>query len=308
MQSACCVVSGWSLQWPRMFRIESEIASQPEIWSAALDHLAGAVPDLPSVGERVAVIGCGTSSFVAQSYAALRETAAGETDAFVASEFAPRRGYDRVVAISRSGTTTEVLRALEEASAAGMPSVAITAVAGSPVTKGAGSSLVLDLADEVSVVQTRFATTTLALLRAHLGENLSGAIADGHRALEVPLPAEPSSFEQFVFLGTGWTIGLADEAALKMREAALAWSESYPAMEYRHGPISLASERTLAWFVGEVDTDLRSDVAATGGTIVGGTLDAMAELVLVQRAAVRLAIARGLDPDNPRHLTRSVVL
>jgi fructoselysine-6-P-deglycase FrlB-like protein len=93
-----------------------------------------------------------------------------------------------------------------------------------------------------------------------------------------------------------------------MREAALAWSESYPAMEYRHGPISLASERTLVWFVGEVDPDLRNDVGTTGATVVGGTLDAMAELVLVQRAAVQLAIARGLDPDHPRHLTRSVVL
>jgi fructoselysine-6-P-deglycase FrlB-like protein len=291
-----------------MFRIESEIASQPEIWSGALDRLAGAQPHLPSVGERAAVLGCGTSFFVAEAYAGRRETSGGETDAFVASEFAPRRAYDRVVAISRSGTTTEVLRALEEASAAGMPSVAITAAAGSPMTRGAGNSVILDLADEESVVQTRFATTTLALLRAHLGEDVSGVIADGRRALGMELPTDPSSFDQFVFLGTGWTIGLADEAALKMREAALAWSESYPAMEYRHGPISLASERTLAWFVGEVDPDLRNDVVTTGATVVGGTLDAMAELVLVQRAAVRLAIARGLDPDHPRHLTRSVVL
>jgi fructoselysine-6-P-deglycase FrlB-like protein len=34
----------------------------------------------------------------------------------------------------------------------------------------------------------------------------------------------------------------------------------------------------------------------------------MAELVLIQRMAVELAEARGLDPDHPRHLTRSVVL
>jgi glucosamine 6-phosphate synthetase-like amidotransferase/phosphosugar isomerase protein len=34
----------------------------------------------------------------------------------------------------------------------------------------------------------------------------------------------------------------------------------------------------------------------------------MATLVLVQRLAVALAVARGLDPDHPRNLTRSVVL
>jgi fructoselysine-6-P-deglycase FrlB-like protein len=118
-----------------------------------------------------------------------------------------------------------------------------------------------------------------------------------------------SGLEQFVFLGTGWTLGLADEAALKMREAALAWSESYPAMEYRHGPISLAGPSTLVWMFGAGDDDLERDVRATGATVVAGSdLDPMADLILAQRLAVALAEAKGLDPDQPRHLTRSVVL
>ncbi len=53
----------------------------------------------------------------------------------------------------------------------------------------------------------------------------------------------PRRYRRIVFLGAGWTVGLASEAALKLREAAGAWTESYPAMEYRHGPISAASSR-----------------------------------------------------------------
>jgi fructoselysine-6-P-deglycase FrlB-like protein len=48
--------------------------------------------------------------------------------------------------------------------------------------------------------------------------------------------------------------------------------------------------------------------ASVGATVVGGGLDPMAELIVIQRAAVALAESRGLDPDRPRNLTRSVVL
>jgi len=118
----------------------------------------------------------------------------------------------------------------------------------------------------------------------------------------------PADFEQFVFLGRGWTVGLAAEAALKFREASLAWTESYYAMEYRHGPISVAGPQTLVWLLGVDDVDLVADIAATGASVRVGTVDPMAELVTIQRAAVALAQARDLDPDRPQHLTRSVVL
>jgi fructoselysine-6-P-deglycase FrlB-like protein len=111
-----------------------------------------------------------------------------------------------------------------------------------------------------------------------------------------------------VFLGHRWTVGLAHEAALKLREAAQAYTESYPAMEYRHGPVSVAGPRTLVWMLGTPDTSVASDIAATGATIRTAELDPMAELVLIQRIAVALADARGLDVDHPRNLTRSVVL
>lgn len=291
-----------------MSAIARELATQAFCWREAA-ALAGTLSDeLGAPGDRVAVTGCGTSLHMARAYAVLRESAAvGETDAFPASEFpSETRRYDRIVAITRSGTTTEVLQLLQR-----LPQVSrtvITADAGSPAASAADRSISLEFADESSVVQTRFATSALALLRAHLGHDLAPAIADGERAVDEPMPPELVRFEHVVFLGTGWTWGIAEEAALKLREASQTYTEAYPAMEYRHGPISLADSGTLVWILGSPDPSLAEDVAMTGATVRLGSLDPMAELVLVHRMAVAIAEAKGLDPDHPSHLTRSVVL
>jgi fructoselysine-6-P-deglycase FrlB-like protein len=286
----------------------AEIASQPECWRRAAEVATERAAALPRAGERVAVVGCGTSWFMAQAYAARREAAGlGETDAFAASEIPPGRGYDRLLAISRSGTTTEVLDLLRTLSPA-TPSVVVTGVADSPVVPLAGDAVVLDFADEESVVQTRFATSALALLRAHLGEDLTAAVADARRAVDGPLPLPVDTTEQVTFLGRGWTVGLANEAALKCREAATSWTESYPAMEYRHGPISITGPHRAAWLFGTAPDGLAGEVAATGGTFLTSDLDPMADLIRAQRFALAVAAHRGLDPDHPRHLTRSVIL
>src|SRR5690606_1413037 len=110
-----------------------------------------------------------------------------------------------------------------------------------------------------------------------------------------------------------WTCGLALEAALKMREAAGAWTEAYPAMEYRHGPISITGPGRIAWVFGELPEGLADDIDRVGGTLVADSatptgLDPLADLVRAHRLAVACAEARGYDPDRPRNLTRSVVL
>ena len=281
-----------------MTYVADEIASQPESWRRAASHPALAL--LPQPGQRVAVVGCGTSWFMAMAYAALREAAGhGETDAFAASEFPRSRTYDRVVAITRSGTTTEVL--------AVNPDTVILGDESSPAAQ-APNVVALPWADERSVVQTRFATSALALLRASLGEDLSKAIADAHTALSMELPAF-ADLDEVTFLGRGWTIGLAHEAALKCREAAVFWAESYPAMDFRHGPISISAPGRAVWSFGEVPDGLQDDVARTGAAFVHHTgLDPLAGLMVAQRFAVALAESRGLNPDAPRNLTRSVVL
>ncbi|MDQ0402207.1 SIS domain-containing protein [Streptomyces sp. NPDC000349] len=291
-----------------MTHVEDELNSQPECWTRAAAEAAGHTAALPAAGERVAVVGCGTSYFMAQSVAALREGAGqGETDAFAASEFPRGRAYDRVVALTRSGTTTEVLELLAELKGSAR-TVAITADPRTPVMAAADDVVVLDFADERSVVQTRFATTALTLLRAHLGLHSDAVVADARTALAAALPEGLVERTQFTFLGQDWTVGLANEAGLKMREASLSWTEAYPAMEYRHGPISISTAGTATWMFGEAPEGLADQVRDTGAMWVPGELDPLAELVRAQRLAVAVAAARGLDPDRPRHLTRSVIL
>lgn len=288
--------------------IESELATQPACWRRAARLAADWMGALPARGERVAVAGCGTSWFIAQSYAAAREASGqGETDSFAASEMPAERSYDRVVVLSRSGTTTEILELLGRLRGA-VPTVVITASASSPVAAAAGTVIALDFADEQSVVQTRFATTELALLRAHLGQDIGPVAEAAERVLAAPLPAVLTSARQFTFLGTGWTCGLASEAALKLREAAGMWTEAYPAMEYRHGPIAVTGPGSVVWMLGPAPAGLAGEVAAAGGVPWQSQEDPLAELVRVHRLAAAVARGRGLDPDRPRNLTRSVIL
>jgi fructoselysine-6-P-deglycase FrlB-like protein len=306
-----------------MSHVKVEIASQPECWLQAA-KLAGS-PGLPAVGERVAVAGCGTSWFMAKAYATLREESGqGETDAFQASDYPLGRKYDRVITISRSGTTTEIIDLLEVLRGR-TPTTVITADGAAEAATLAQDAIVLGFADELSVVQTRFATSALALLRAHLGTDLGPIAADAEVAIRLPLPVHPSLAKQITFLGRGWTVGLAEEAALKFREAAMWWTESYPAMDYRHGPISIAGPGRVVWAFGEIPEGLADEIEATGAALVhsrfnggyaalgswtGGRapLDPMADLVVAQRVAVLFATSQGLDPDHPRNLTRSVIL
>jgi fructoselysine-6-P-deglycase FrlB-like protein len=262
---------------------------------------------MPRAGARVLIVGCGTSAFVAQSMAVLRERAGlGDTEWAFASELPASRRFDHLVAVSRSGTTTEVLQALDSVPAASR--TAITADAGSPVAMGCDHVVDLSFADELSVVQTRFPSSLLVLWRALVGDPVDAAMRDVERALTDPVPVDPERYDHFVFLGRGWTVGLAHEAALKMRESAQAWSESHPALDYRHGPISAAHEQSLVVSLGGVDPDLLDDVRTTGATVLDPALDPLARLVVCQRLAVRAGEARGLDVDHPRHLTRSVIL
>lgn len=297
--------------------MEEELVSQPEVWQRAIEQ-SKAEHLLPADGERIAVVGCGTSWFMAQSYAAAREAAGkGVTDAFAASEAflnhnSTDRQYDAVIAITRSGTTTEVLELLEALrgkAVSGKPrTVAVIGDVNSPITALADAVIGLPYADEKSVVQTRFATTALVYLLTSLGIELGTAIEHARTAVTDPVSQELLDAEQFTFLGTGWTVGLAHEAGLKMREAVQGWTESYPAMEYRHGPISIAAPGRVTWLFGPQPEGLDADMARTGALYVNTGKHPLAELARVHKVTLERARVRGLNPDLPRNLTRSVVL
>ena len=159
----------------------------------------------------------------------------------------------------------------------------------------------LDFADETSVVQTRFPTSTLVLARAAFGEDVAALPRRGRRRrLAAPLPVDPEGIDHVVYLGRGWTLGLAHEAALKIREAAQAHAESYPALDYRHGPIALAGAALARLGLRRrCPRTWLADVAATGATVYSSAADPLAQLVLAQRFAVAKADSRGAGPRPP---------
>jgi fructoselysine-6-P-deglycase FrlB-like protein len=286
----------------------SELRSQPLLWREAAEQVETLRTKLPADGERLGLIGCGTSLYVAQAVAAYRERqGAGETDAYPASEVVRDRPWAQVVALSRSGTTTEVIDAVLDLPD-GVRTLAITGSAQSPLAEIVGDELNLDFADEQSVVQTRFATTALSLLLGVYGWDVEVSARRAESYLEETLPAWADEIEQFVFLGTGVAAALANEAALKFREILCTWSESYPTMEYRHGPISAINERSLVWILDAQETSIDAQVEATGARVIRGNGDPLAELVRIHRFAQGLVDLRGINPDEPPHLTRSIVL
>ena len=204
-----------------------EIDSQPDCWRARSGQARAEARALPAPGERVAVIGCGTSWFMAMCYAALREAQGeGWTDAFSATGPAPgprlrpgRRHHADRAPPPRSSTRSPSIRGR-------VPTVAITGDPATAIADAADAVVALEFADERSVVQTRFATTVLALLRASLGDDLGPVVGDAERRSNGPSRRLVAA-TQVSFLGDGWTVGLAHEAALKMREAAQAWTEAY---------------------------------------------------------------------------------
>jgi fructoselysine-6-P-deglycase FrlB-like protein len=287
--------------------LAQELAGQPELWRRAAELAAAGAP-LPKADERVALIGCGTSLFMAQAAASFRqEQGLGLTDAFPASEVPFGREYDTVIAISRSGTTTEVLEAVRSLPRAAR-TLAISATVSSPLADLVSEQISLPFADEQSIVQTRFATTALALLLSSWGWDIEAsasqaAIVLGSRVPEVVEPAK-----QFVFLGRGMAAAIASEAALKLREVLGAWTESYPTMEFRHGPISAIGEHSLVWALDGAEPGIDDEIARTGAQLLRSQGDPLAELVRVHMAAAHLAGQRGIDADHPRFLSRSIIL
>ena len=285
---------------------EAELFSQPDIWARVIAESGEHASVLPKAGEPVLFVGCGTSYYIGESYARLRNAAGlGRTRAAIASEIPYVDDDETIVVLSRSGTTGDVNRIAKELGGSHRV-VGIIGDPDTPLPELCDEYVLLDYADEVSVVQTRFATSALTALRASLGEDLSGLVADARAALEAPLP-DPLP-NHVVFLGHGWTVGVANEAALKCREAAGFWTEAYPVMEYQHGPIAAAGPGSLVWSFDPLPDFVTEAVLGTGATVHVPDIDAQAQLPTVHRLAVALAARAGRDPDHPHFLSRSVQL
>jgi glucosamine--fructose-6-phosphate aminotransferase (isomerizing) len=130
-----------------------------------------------------------------------------------------------------------------------------------------------------------------------------------------------------VFVGGGGLHGVAQEGAIKLQEMSLTFAQAYHPLEYRHGPIALVDDRTLA--VALFDTDARpeelalvADIRDKGGRVLGlggpgdvslspggepGTRGLVC-LPVIQALGEAMARVRGIDTAAPRHLRKVVIL
>ncbi len=254
----------------------AEIFSQPHIWadtdlhlkkSGILEHLAETFsPRSPWL-----FVGCGSSYYLSRLISAIwvkhfyiPAVAVPASELLFAPEETLRRvGAEQIVLMSRSGETTEVLRAAELLqSHKTVQTLGVTCNPQSVLEKLCTHPFKLDWADERSTVMTRsFTAILLAFQRLGLqfvGDNqLSAALDELPRkgqtrfdanARKIQTFAGKRKFADYVFLGQGVHFWLAQEAGLKVTEMSSSYAQVYHSLEFRHGPRSIAGPDTLITF------------------------------------------------------------
>lgn len=335
----------------------TEILSQAEAWKSALASVEARTPDIALLLEEgrdreVRFVGSGSSYYLGLSAAASWSRAGWRARALPSSEQLmnpddyPAREPPLVVAVSRSGSTTETVRAAAFVKQLGSATIGISTEAGAPLAEYCDLMVEVAGGRERSTVQTRsfsgqlVAAKALAFAAAGDEEGMRGLAGLAARApawlqrAEQGVTALADAFQRAYVLGTGERWGLAFEAALKLKETALAETEAFQTLEFRHGPQSMVDPRTLV--IGLIGDSNRAaeiavlrEVAALGGQVlaIGEQLDDEDDLSVLsfasglpersrsplylaplQLLAYHRAILQGLDPDNPRHLSFAVQL
>jgi glutamine---fructose-6-phosphate transaminase (isomerizing) len=313
-----------------------EILSQPAAWLETTQRFErnGKLPGILenfSAGEPWLFVACGSSYYLSRTIAAqwakLFQTACTAVPAsellFAPREVMQRTGARQVVLVSRSGKTTEVLRAAEWLKAnTAVRTLGVTCSENSALAETCTHLLTLPWADEKSMVMTR-SFTSILLLFERLGAKFAGD-AGLASALDV-MPEKTAAwlaanadkirafgtkrrFADHVFLGQGAHYWLAQEAALKMTEMSSSYAQAYHTLEFRHGPKSIASKATLITF-------LLSDAAAEEESSLIGEVKQLgaATLVVANRAtpALRrdsdLLIELGLDKPEYARLALTAI-
>ena len=256
-------------------------------------------------------------------------------------------GRQLVVLISRSGSTSEALDVVDRVRAAGHPTIAVTCRGNSPLAGRVHRVLVSPIGNESAIVMTRsFASMLALLLRVIAGTAADRTLADDldrmpERWPEAVAAAEVGhrlgsvDHERIVVLAGGPARGIAAEWCLKLTETSQVATDSYEPLEFRHGPISVCEPGVLVvgliggpgaqeearvlrevgglgaetWLIGARPT---TTAASPAISLVGGGLHPWARLPLLvypaHALALTLALARGRDPDAPRHLGQVVIL
>lgn len=324
---------------------EREIREQPDVWARLADS-DKAVQLAEALDGDVVLVGSGSSLFAAQLGALALRRRSIRAEAVASTEAGlDHCAYERriVIAISQSGRSTDVLKALDVLRPSRL--IALTNTADSPLGERADLTIDIEAGRETAVPATKSVTATIAILlwAASLlgddGKRDPSALLITARtvrkwlneaaAAELSEPAQRIALRRHVILlGSDYGLPIANEVALKIKEAAYMHAEGFSAGEFRHGSIAMVDASYAV--VGIVDSDalpamqksLR-DLQATEAlryTIGRGNIDdipslgptvedpynTLAWLVTAQMLALQIARIAHIDSDSPRGLTKAL--
>jgi glucosamine--fructose-6-phosphate aminotransferase (isomerizing) len=333
-----------------------EIQTQPDAWEEAVQvaiRQAGRVEQLWRSGRFAQVIftGCGSTYYLSMAGASLfqqltgvpaRAVPGGELLLYPASAY-PHSGGILLVAVSRSGNTSETVQAVKAFRQAKRGrTLVITNYPESPLAELGDLALGLPQGQEKSVAQTR------SFASMYVAATALSVVLGGRQDLLVEMERLPEigrrlladyddlardwggdlNLDRFYFLGSGPRYGLACEVNLKMKEMTLTHSEAFHFMEFRHGPMSMVT--ATAAVVGLLSDSNRAhelavlhEMRALGGRLLslgesevdiafGSRLPEEIRNVLylpvIQMIAYQRSLAKGLNPDRPKNLSAVVKL
>jgi glutamine---fructose-6-phosphate transaminase (isomerizing) len=272
--------------------LEKEIYEQPECLRRLVSAGLPVCPDFTSI-KNVVILACGSARLASKVGLSLLEAAGLPTRVVVASEFTscPQLGDSStlVIAVSQSGTTADVLEAVNAAKELGFgPLVAITNTPSSPLAGMADLVLPILSGPEISVASTKAVTSMVAvfalLVQCFKPEQKSGireaaflidAMLKSPRFLKscaitanVLADAETSPI---LVLGQGSGYTAAQEGALKLKELTALSTEAFPSRELKHGPIAMIQTGTRVIFcaIGLTEDTVIQQVKARGAFTIG---------------------------------------
>jgi len=331
------------------FATYREIKSQTEAWAQALEAAQSMpLPD-PQDYPQVIFTGCGSTYYLSTAAAALYQELTSHSaravpggELLLNAQTIATKQKTLLVAISRSGTTTETVKAVEKFKSEKRGEVVVISNYDETLSRLADYRIVIEKGQEESVAQTRsFASMYVAVsalcarmagrddlftsmpFLPEIGERLIREYESVARRI-----GEDLTYDRFYFLGSGIRYGLACEANLKMKEMTLTHSEPFHFLEFRHGPMSMVNERSvIAGLVSETnfshENTVLHEMQALGGKIVSlgeaGTEIAFGSgipesirgvlyLPVLQLMAFYRSLAKGLNPDRPKNLESVVKL
>jgi glutamine---fructose-6-phosphate transaminase (isomerizing) len=243
------------------------------------------------------------------------------------------------IAISQSGKSPDLLAATESARAGGALCVALCNTPDSPLMNLVDVAVPLHAGAERSVAATKSYIASLSCIVQLLSNWRDDA------ALSASLPRLPEQLAQawecdwsagvaelrgavnLFVVARGFGLGIAQEAALKLKETCGLHAEAFSSAEVKHGPMALVRAGfPLLMFAQADDTragieELAAEFAARGARVLlagavargaaplpsiaaNAVIEPILQIQSFYRMVNALAIARGLDPDAPPHLNK----